>query len=243
MSLEAQLRQTSDWSDMLRISLAKMDKEYQDFLATNRSYFPDRENFLNAFKTLPKEKTKYILFGQDPYPREESAIGYAFIDGAVTSLWDAKNGLSKEVNRATSLRNFIKMLLVCEGVLSQEDTSKKALESVDTSCYIDSIHQLRENFEKNGVLLLNMALVFTDKEGSKYHVQQWRAFIQEFLYQIRDAKIELILFGSLAQDICKYDTALPLHIFEHPYNLSFITNKDVQAFFAPMHLLNRDASL
>ena len=45
------------------------------------------------------------------------ANGYAFWDAAVNELW-SDNGLSKAVNRATSLRNFIKMLLVTEGALS-----------------------------------------------------------------------------------------------------------------------------
>lgn len=240
MSLTSEIAQTGDWSNILTSCFDKMTPKYKEFLESNQNYFPDLSNFLNAFKTLSKMKTKYILFGQDPYPREKSAIGYAFIDGAVHSLWEAKGGLSKEVNRATSLRNFLKMLLICEDVLSLDDTSKEALKNVDTSLYIHSIYELRENFEKNGVLLLNMALVFTDKESSKYHIREFKSFVQEFLHQLQGSNIELILFGSLAQDIRKYATDLPMHLFEHPYNLSFITNQEVQEFFKPMSLLRKD---
>jgi len=60
----------------------------------------------------------------------------------------------------------MKMLFVCEGKL-EKDFSKEAVIMIDKTPYIDSIYQLRDNFEKNGVLLLNMALVFTTKEDSK----------------------------------------------------------------------------
>jgi len=107
------------WHKILEKSFALLPPEYQEFIKHDKRYFPDIDNFLNAFKTLPLDKTKYILFGQDPYPRQESAIGYAFIDGKVASIF-SQNGLSKEVNRATSLRNFMKMLLLCEGALKDD---------------------------------------------------------------------------------------------------------------------------
>jgi len=80
----------ASWKGILEKALNALDDEYLEFLKTDNSYFPDQKNFLNAFKTLPLEKTKYILFGQDPYPREESAIGYAFID--IWRKWTYKRG-------------------------------------------------------------------------------------------------------------------------------------------------------
>lgn len=230
----------NSWQDIVKKSLNHLDDSYLEFLINDKNYFPNIDNFLNAFKTLPKEKTKYILFGQDPYPREQSAIGYAFIDGDVKSLWDEKNGLSKEVNKATSLRNFMKMLLVANGTL-KEDTSKEAIVKVDKSDYIDSILSLRDNFEKNGVLLLNTALIFTTKDDSKYHVKQFKPFIKKFLEQIKDENITLILFGSMAKEIDKIENSQYLDKFvcEHPYNTSFITNQEVQDFFTPMALLDK----
>ena len=191
----------ASWREILQNSLSALDGEYLEFLKTDKNYFPDRENFLNAFKTLPLDKTRYILFGQDPYPRKESAIGYAFIDGKVDAIF-SEAGLSKEVNRATSLRNFMKMVMVCDGKL-KDDFSKEAVAKVDKSSYIQNIHQLRENFEKNGVLLLNMALVFTTKEESKKHVKEWNSFVREFLKNLQENDIELILFGKMAEVLKK----------------------------------------
>ncbi len=225
------------WQTILENSFGALEQEYLEFLKTDNSYFPDRDSFLNAFKTLPLDKTKYILFGQDPYPREQSAIGYAFIDGKVESIF-GENGLSKEVNRATSLRNFIKMTLLCEGEL-KEDFSKDALSKIDKTPYINTIYQLKDNFEKNGVLLLNMALVFTVKEDSKRHVKAWSGFIKRLLDQLKDKDIELILFGKMAETLERVEEtrSFKRHTMPHPYNIGFITNDDAHKLFKPMRLL------
>ena len=231
----------SSWQGIINKALNNLDDSYLEFLQNDKEYFPDKTNFLNAFKTLSLKNTKYILFGQDPYPRKDSAIGYAFIDGAVESIWDEKNGLSKEVNKATSLRNFMKMLLVDEGKLEVNDTSKEAIAKLDRSEYIQSIMQFKDNFEKNGVLLLNTALIFTSKEESKKHVKLWKPFVISLLRQIKEENIKLILFGSLAKDIDKLDVSEDFEKYycEHPYNVSFILNKNVQKLFGQMKLLDK----
>jgi uracil-DNA glycosylase len=226
----------ASWHQILKEAFAALSSEYQTFLLSDSSYFPDRDNLFNAFK-LPLEETKYILFGQDPYPRKESAIGYAFIDGKVPYLF-GENGFSKEVNRATSLRNFMKMALRCEGVL-KEDFSKEAIIMIDKTPYINSIMQLKENFEKNGVLLLNMALVFTSKEASKKHIKAWDSFVRSLLFQLQGREIKLILFGKMAEVLAKVDEAAPFEkeLMPHPYNISFITDERAECLFKPMQLL------
>jgi len=228
------------WDDILSRAYGRLDSEYRNFLENDYGYFPAKENYLNAFKTLPKERVKYILFGQDPYPRKESAGGYAFIDEKVKLLFSEK-GLSKEVNRATSLRNFVKMALVARGDLSADDTSQDAIAALDKTALIDTITQLRMNFEKNGVLLLNTALIFTDKKSSNRHVKAWRPFMQSLLHDLNDDAPKLILFGTHAQALKKF---LPLENFEtieveHPYNHTFISNENVLNFFRPMQLLEK----
>ena len=230
----------NSWNDILNQAFEALDKEYQEFLDKDSGYIPNKDNYLNAFKTLPLEDVKYILFGQDPYPWVESASGYAFIDSNVKTLF-APNGLSKEVNKATSLRNFIKMLLVSMGRLSTQDTSQQAIARIPKDDLINSIDELRINFEKNGVLLLNMALVFTDKKDSTKHIKEWRGFIEVLLSKLQDRDITLILFGNHAKDIQKRFDLSSFHIIHtpHPYNTSFITNKDAQNLFGSMKLLEK----
>lgn len=228
------------WDIILSEAYASFDKSYQRFLEEDKSYFPSKENCFNAFKTLPRDRVKYILFGQDPYPRKESAGGYAFIDTKVQHLFSS-SGLSKEVNRATSLRNFIKMALVASHRLSADDTSQEAIAKLEKSEMIDSIEALRVNFEKNGVLLLNTALVFTDKQSSAKHIKSWRPFISHLLRGLEEEHPKLILFGSHAKELKKH---LPLEHFEtieleHPYNHTFISNAKALELFAPMKLLEK----
>jgi uracil-DNA glycosylase len=228
----------NSWREIIKESLNALPKDYIKFLKEDNGYFPSKENFLNAFKTLSLENTRYILFGQDPYPRRESAVGYAFIDGTVKSLWSEHGGLSKEVNRATSLRNFMKMLLYSEGKLT-DDFSKDAIKKVDKRGYINSIYELRDNFEREGVLLLNTALIFTDKRDSKYHIKIWRSFIKRLLANLNKNDIELILFGNMAKEIERFDEAKSFtkQLMPHPYNIEFITDQRAVKLFGSMSLL------
>lgn len=232
--------QSNGWGKILQEAYSELDEEYRSFLEKDSGYIPNRESYLNAFKTLPREKVKYILFGQDPYPREESASGYAFIDAKVKEIF-AQKGLSKEVNRATSLRNFIKMALLARGDLTLEDLSQEAIAAVEKTPLISSIEELRENFEKNGVLLLNTALVFTDKKSSTKHIKAWRPFVQRLLLSLETQQPKLILFGAHAKELQKH---LPLENFEtieleHPYNHTFIGNPKALTLFGPMQLLDK----
>ena len=230
----------SSWERLLSEAYNALDVNYREFLEEDKSYFPNKENYFNAFTTLPKNKIKYILFGQDPYPRVESAGGYAFIDSNVQNLFTS-TGLSKEVNKATSLRNFIKMALVASKDLDMSDTSQDAITKIDKRKMINSITELRMNFEKNGVLLLNTALIFTDKKSSVNHVKAWKPFIQKLLLGLEKEQPKLILFGAHAKALKKQ---LSLEHFEtieleHPYNHTFISNPKALELFAPMRLLEK----
>mgnify|MGYP000852373445 FL=1 len=228
----------SSWN----LDLGSLNDSYIKFLKNDNSYIPKKENMLNAFKTLSKNDVKYVLFGQDPYPREVSATGYAFIDGGVKDIFSSGGTLSKEVNRATSLRNFIKMALVARGDLSIDDTSPKAIENINKTNLINSVEELRNNFEKNGVLLLNTALVFTDKKSSKYHAKAWQPFIVDLLSSLDNNKVKLILFGNFAKELYKeipnISTFEAIEL-EHPYNLSFISNPKAIELFEPMDLMRK----
>jgi uracil-DNA glycosylase len=226
------------WSEILSKAYGALDSDYRVFLEHNQNYFPVKEDYFNAFKTLPKERVKYILFGQDPYPRKESAGGYAFIDMKVQNLFSSK-GLSTEVNRATSLRNFIKMLLVESGDLNAEDTSQVAIAKIDKSYLIDSIEKLKENFEKSGVLLLNTALVFSSKKESNKHIKAWKPFMEVLLAELEDTAPVLILFGTHAKALKKqFDlSAFETIEIEHPYNHTFVHNQQAHELFGKMKLL------
>jgi uracil-DNA glycosylase len=230
----------ASWQPLLFEAYQSLDEEYRVFLETDKAYFPNKDNYFNAFKTLAPKQVKYILFGQDPYPREQSAGGYAFIDKQVKILF-CSTGLSTEVNKATSLRNFMKMLLVANASLTKSNTSQEAIAKVNKQEMINSIEDLRINFEKNGVLLLNTALIFSDKKASNKHIKAWRAFMQTLLTGLIPQAPQLILFGTQAKALEKHlciEKFQSIHL-EHPYNQSFITNPKAEKLFKQMNLLAR----
>lgn len=225
-----------EWKEIVEKALNVMDKDYLIAIQSAKTWLPGLDNLLNAF-SLPLSKTNYILLGESPYPRPQSANGYAFWDNAVGSLWSS-NGLSKEVNRATSLRNWLKTLLVARGDLDG-DFSKEAIAKLNKSSYWQTAAEFFSSLMNKGFLLLNATLVY--EEGKvQYHAKHWLPFMDKLLEELSQIKpeVELILFGKIAEKIKKIDL-FPCLIAEHPYNLSFITNKKVQAFFKPLDLLNR----
>jgi uracil-DNA glycosylase len=187
---------------------------------------------------------RYVLVGEGPYPRAESATGVCFMDGAVGALW-SETGLSKPVNRATSLRNFLKMLLVADGRLDAGDTSGAALAPVASKARADgsiqTLAELQQNLTRHGFLLLNAALVFRPHVPPVIEARAWLPFLQTVLAALADTgtRAKLVLWGKIAEQLRKLPecAALEQVVSEHPYNLSFITHAGMQELFGPMQLL------
>jgi uracil-DNA glycosylase len=226
------------WLPYLDQGIAAMDAAYLEQLAQSSDWLPGPEKIFSAF-SLPVDKVNYILFGESPYPRAQSANGYAFWDAAVTDIW-SPSGLSKPVNRATSLRNIIKMLLIAEEKLSPDNTSQDSIATVDKTNLIHSNHQLFNNLLSHGFLLLNTTLVL-GHESPKKDAKEWLPFMRELLACLVTSRpdVNFILFGLIANTINPLIPPKSSHCLyaEHPYNLSFITNPKVLSFFKPFHLL------
>ena len=224
-----------DWQPLITKAILALDSNYIHQLNTENHWLPGKAHVFAAF-SAPLSSVRYILLGESPYPRPQSANGYAFWDGAVESLWSS-TGFSKAVNRATSLRNFIKMLLHARGDLS-DDFSQTAIAQLDHSNDVETAEQLFGAMIRHGFLLLNASLVYS--EGNiPYHARQWRPFMHSLLLQLADyiPTLELILFGRVAAQI-EEAVRFKCLMAEHPYNISFITHPDVVKFFKPMDLLS-----
>ena len=98
-----------EWRPLLKLAASEMDADYIQQIDSNVDWLPKIPQLFAAF-SQPLSKTRYILLGESPYPRFTSANGYAFWDNAIDYIW-SPTGLSKQVNRATSLRNLVKMFL------------------------------------------------------------------------------------------------------------------------------------
>jgi uracil-DNA glycosylase len=216
-------------------------------------FLPNDDRLFAAF-VLPLTDVRYVLVGEGPYPRADSATGVCFMDGAVKELWSTEvgGGLSKKVNRATSLRNFIKMLLVARGRLSASDTGKDALAQVSlearalNSGMIQTLAELQGNFLRQGFLLLNSSLVFRPEVAPVKDAKAWQPFMQEIFKVLLiehtvsiSTQVRLVLWGKIAVQLQQIGCVAQFSQItsEHPYNLSFISNLTMQEFFAPMDLL------
>jgi uracil-DNA glycosylase len=228
------------------------DPEYLSNLKEGQ-FLPSAGRLFAAF-SVPLDQVKYVLVGEGPYPREESANGYCFMDGGVDSLWSAEvnGGLSKKVNRATSLRNFIKMLLVADGRLEVNHTTGVAMATISSlareehSGFIQTLPELQKNMLTHGFLLLNASLVFRSDVAPVRDARAWQVFLQAVfcaLYEYQNKNesntVSLMLWGKIAEQLKQIPATnfFPHIIAEHPYNLSFIANTSMQHFFAPMKLL------
>lgn len=244
----------ASWRPVLRAGLAAVaeaNPSYLPELATD-SFLPVEGKIFAAF-SQPLESVRYVLVGEGPYPRPESATGYCFMDGAVDALWSEK-GLSKQVNRATSLRNFMKMLLVADGHLKKGQTSGAAMEpiaaraSAPDSPWIQTRAELQDKLLVQGFLLLNAALVFRPQVPPLKEARAWQPLLQAVLValagqaQVRQAGLPvLVLWGKAAELLSALPdyAQFPRVVSEHPYNLSFIDHPGMQKLFGPMQLLQR----
>ena len=227
-------------------AVAAADPDYLGELAAD-TFLPTDGRLFAAF-ALPMAQVRYVLVGEGPYPRAASATGVCFMDGAVGDLW-SEGGLSKPVNRATSLRNFMKMLLVADGQLQAGATGGAQMAPVSARARrdpgaIQTLPALQANLTAQGFLLLNASLVFRTSVKPAVDARGWLPFLQAVLRALSGLAPPptLVLWGKIAEELKKLpETArFPHAIAEHPYNLSFIDNVGMQALFGPMHLLRQN---
>ena len=235
----------ASWRPILLDGLAKVaaaDPAYLAALADD-DYLPTENRLFAAF-SLPLRDVRYVLVGEGPYPRAASATGVCFMDGAVGELW-SEAGLSKPVNRATSLRNFMKMLLVADGHLHADATSGAALAPVAEKArageFIGTLAQLQVNLLAEGFLLLNASLVFRPHVPPPVDAKAWMPFLKTVLAALAGSDAKLVLWGKIAEQLSHLPEAQALGQLraEHPYNLSFINHAGMQGLFGPMRLLQR----
>jgi uracil-DNA glycosylase len=239
------------WRPLLVQGLEAMMAVTPDYLPQLAldDYLPSDQRLFAAF-ALPLNKVKYVLVGEGPYPRAESATGVCFMDGAVGSLWSSEpgGGLSKPVNKATSLRNFMKMLLVADGQLQLDSTAGDAMAAVSAQArsgagsHILTLADMQHKLTGQGFLLLNASLVFRSHVAPAKDAKAWLPFFETVMAGLAaQAAIvpTMVLWGKIAELLSKLPVMkdFPQINAEHPYNLSFIGNQDMHQLFRPMQLL------
>ncbi|MCU6499461.1 uracil-DNA glycosylase [Rugamonas sp. A1-17] len=251
--LDALDRADASWRPLLVQGLEAMMAATPDYLPqlADDQYLPTEQRLFAAF-ALPLQQVRYVLIGEGPYPRPESATGVCFMDGAVGSLWSDEQGggLSKPVNKATSLRNFMKMLLVADGQLAPDNTAGEAMAAVaarardKSGSHIQTLAEMQQKLIQQGFLLLNASLVFRGHVAPVKDAKAWLPFFETVMAGLAaQASVTptMVLWGKIAELLSKLPVMqdFPRIVAEHPYNLSFIGNQDMHQLFQPMQLLKR----
>jgi uracil-DNA glycosylase len=234
-----------DWWPILQESLSTLDSDYLESLLRDDGWLPGVDQLLAAFQR-DRAGVGYLLIGESPYPRKESANGIAFYDAAVDSLW-SEQGLSKAVNRATSLRNLVKTALLAEGHLQRDAAGKITQDSIsqlDKSSLIRTLAELFGNLEGAGFLMLNATPVLHPQRKPAIEARYWQQFLERLLAltaQGTTQHITLVLWGKIAKliETMPASQAYDKLVCEHPYNISFIDNPDMQRLFAKLRVLQK----
>ena len=240
-ALLRQSRVHPEWQPLLAEALQAVDDDYLAELIADPGWLPGPERLFAAFRR-DRSGCRYLLFGESPYPRAESANGIAFQDAAVGRLW-SESGLSKAVNRATSLRNLLKTALIAEGLLqpdAQGRIEQAAIAALDKRGLIDTLDDFFAALEARGVLAFNALPVLRDGCPKAREARRWQGFLERLLAGLKNDGIVLILWGKIAENILSLPSArsFPVLRSEHPYNIGFIRNPEMQRLFAEWRLLS-----
>ncbi|MEU1212728.1 ADP-ribosyltransferase domain-containing protein [Streptomyces sp. NPDC005790] len=144
---------------------------------------PVRELTFQALKPNPPHKWKVVVFGQNPYPRPESATGIAMFDNTFHDWKDSQFG------RVVSIRCIIKAAAMWKyGIPRKTPIAdvRALLEEQDTV-------QPPEWFQAmltQGVLLLNAALTASSDGAmaTDRHTRFWRPAVEGIVEEILRAK-------------------------------------------------------
>jgi uracil DNA glycosylase len=149
----------------------------------SKSIVPVRELTFQALKPNPPEKWKVVIFGQNPYPRVESATGIAMFDNTFKEWKEGRFGT------VTSMRCIIKAACIWKhGV-----TKQTPIAEIRSLLAKNNVVQPPEWFQAmltQGVLLLNAALT-ASSDGSlatDQHTAFWRPVVEKLVEEILKAK-------------------------------------------------------
>ncbi|MGW3387517.1 ADP-ribosyltransferase domain-containing protein [Streptomyces cinereoruber] len=158
-----------------------------DFIGPKRSpeVVPVRELTFQALKPHPPQKWKVVVFGQNPYPRAESATGIAMFDNTFTDWKDSRFG------RVVSIRCIIKAAAMWKyGIAKKTPVAdvRALLEKEDTV----PPPEWFQSMLAQGVLLLNASLT-ASADGAvptDRHTAFWRPVAEQIVEEVLRAKQE-----------------------------------------------------
>lgn len=141
--------------------------------AINDCERPERNDIFNAFDGLKPQDVKVLIIGQDPYPDKK---GNKVAHGLAFS--------SKSAYCPTSLQKIFAEI--------ESEYGKRDFKSNDLTCW-----------KKQGVLLLNTALTYSENKSLDERLKIWKPFVMHIISKLLNYKqpLVIILWGKKAQKL------------------------------------------
>lgn len=211
-----------EWAAAL-LPILRSSPNANDFLGGHKDVVPVRGLIFQALKPLAPSEWKVVVFGQNPYPRPESATGIAMLDATFDS-WD-----DKRFGSVVSMRNIIKAAFVDKfGINKKTDVGE--LRKLLKAKKIVGPQEFFSCLLSQGVLLLNASLTTSTGEGKLTQAQHsnfWKPVVEKIVDEIVRSKkskgskgIVFAWWGDkasklkkMAEDVCsKYPSVRVEHV-------------------------------
>eukprot|EP01059_Diplonema_ambulator_P014458 TRINITY_DN25370_c0_g1_i1.p1 TRINITY_DN25370_c0_g1~~TRINITY_DN25370_c0_g1_i1.p1 ORF type:complete len:564 (+),score=227.69 TRINITY_DN25370_c0_g1_i1:36-1694(+) len=170
------------WKDAIAPIIQKQP-QWETFLGASRDkdIVPVRELTFQALKPNEPGDWKVIVFGQNPYPRVESATGIAMFDNSFKTWSDKRFG------SVTTMRCIIKAACMSK-YNAPKVTPVAELRNLLSKHNIVSPSEWFQAMLTQGVLLLNASLTTNGKPSKSEHSKFWFPIIEGIMDTILAAK-------------------------------------------------------
>ena len=173
-----------EWHAALSPLLAKHPDAKTFLSGKDETVVPHPGLIFQALKPLPPADWNVIVFGQNPYPRAESATGIAMLDATLTSWEDKRFG------QIVSMRNIIKAAAANKYGMDRRSDIKILRQLLKTKKTVGP-HKFFSCLLEQGVLLLNASLTASTGEGSitaGQHSKFWQPVVEAIVEEILKQK-------------------------------------------------------
>jgi len=189
-----------DWKEplqkYLKTSNFKQIFEYVKKEYSTTKCYPPKELIFNAFKKAQFKNIKVVIVGQDPYIKENEAMGLCF-------------SIPKPTKTPPSLKNIYKAL---------KKDSKVDFKDPDP------MHGDLQSWADQGILMLNVVLTVRAGVSFSHAKSGWTTFTNEVISAINkdNEGVIFLAWGGKAQAICKNVNRAKHHVLEygHPSPLA-----------------------
>ena len=212
------------WRNLLGEQLQNLNGAFAEELEADPAWLPGADRCLAAF-SIPRCEVRVVWLGESPYPRQESATGLSFQDGAVHEIFRGDGRFVLRINQATSLRNVLKAWFVATDRLAVGQTSSDHVRRMERHGLVAGLAEVFDRGRQSGWLWLNAGLSLRPARPKAAQIRMWEPLVNAVLRDVSARGARVALMGKFAERFecaCRH----PLGSV-HPRRECFMANQDV----------------